>query len=898
MKLRDMNKMIDDVTAGIRDEQLDAATIDGAAQRAWTRISGEHTAAEVGAPPVEHIRGCSDFQALIPAYQQGILSSARTMLLEDHVRECVPCRKALKAARVGNQAALRLESQKARVTTDTYRMAVLRWGVAAVLVIGLGMIAMPWARRFISSIGTLQAVVEASNGSVYKVTDERTEAVRAGEKLKRGERLRTANDATAVVKLSDGSSVEMRERTELSISDNSAQATINLERGNIIVEAAKQRGRKLFVTTDDALVSVTGTIFSVNNGTKGARVSVIEGAVHVDQGGKNHLLNAGQQATTHPSIERIPVQDEIAWSRERERYIKLLEPVRGQIDQQVSMPGNRYSTRLLDLMPENTLLYVAIPNISRTLAEANRILQENVQQNPELREWWEKDRSDNRKNLRQAIDLARELGGYLGDEIVVSIEAGANGANGANRANGANGARGPNGVEEPMVIAELRDAGGFRIFLENQLAQLSADGKKIRIVDDSSLAELSDTKGELLVWIADDLVAVSSRPAALRQLSARSQQSVKLFTTTPFYSQINGLYREGAGLVIAADLERMVAQSLRKDLEKSAAQQLGVTDLRYFIVEVKEKDGKPFNRASVSFRENQHGVGSWLAQPGPMGALEFISPDANVVAAFVVKEPAGLVDDLFNTLKAVDDASWQKLQKFQADQGVDLRNDFAVPLGGEYAFAIDGPLLPVPSWKAVFEVDDPVHLQQTLERTIERANMELTKDGKRGFAWSQTESGGKRFYTLKSLDFPVVEVNYAYVYGYLVAAPSRALVENAISYRESGYTLLQSSKFRATLPEDKQANFSAMVYQNIGSLISPIARSVGKAATKRAPGKAGEAFEQLLGDKAGLAYVYALNDRMVISVNTEDGPLGLSASDLLGLPGSSGLGHIIREATK
>jgi hypothetical protein len=427
---------------------------------------------------------------------------------------------------------------------------------------------------------------------------------------------------------------------------------------------------------------------------------------------------------------------------------------------------------------------------------------------------------------------------------------------------------------------------------------MSVDGKKIRIIDDSTLAGLQDAKGEPLVWIADDLVAVSSRPAAIRQLSARlKQQNVRPFTSTPFYAQISDLYREGAGLVIAADMERMMAQSLRRDHEKSAAQQLGVTDLRYFIVEVKEKDGKPFNRAAVSFRENQHGVASWLAQPGPMGALEFISPDANVVAAFVVKEPAALVDDLFNTLKAGDDQSWQKLQKFQVDQGIDLRNDFAVPLGGEYAFAIDGPLLPVPSWKAVFEVDDPAHLQQTLERTVERVNAELEKNGKRGFAWSQAESGGKRFYTLRSLDLQV-EVNYAYVYGYLVAAPSRALVENAIRYRESGYTLLQSSKFRATLPEDKQANFSAMVYQNIGSLIAPIARTVGKAATERAPGKAGEAFKQLLGDKAGLAYVYALNDRMVISVNTEDGPLGLSASDLLGLPGSSGLGHIIREATR
>jgi Protein of unknown function (DUF3352) len=298
----------------------------------------------------------------------------------------------------------------------------------------------------------------------------------------------------------------------------------------------------------------------------------------------------------------------------------------------------------------------------------------------------------------------------------------------------------------------------------------------------------------------------------------------------------------------------------------------------------------------VSYKENQRGITSWLAQPGPMGSLEFISPDANVVAAFVVKDPSALVDDLLNTLKTADAKAWQELQDFQAEQGIDLRTDFAAPLGGEYAFAIDGPMLPMPSWKAVFQVDDQQHLQQTLERTVDKLNQSLAREGKKGLAWRRDESGGKTFYTLKSLDFGL-EVNYTYAYGYLVAAPSRALVDNAIKYRDSGYTLLQSSKFKATLPEDKQANFSAMVYQNVGSVIAPIARVVGNAAS-RGPKEVSDAVKGLLGKKAGLAYVYALNDRMIFSVNTEDGPLGLSPADLLSLPGSSGLGHIIGESTR
>jgi FecR protein/Putative zinc-finger len=875
----ELNTILDDLTAQVAGERLDPNIVSSAAERVWGRIAGEDVVAQAGIAPVEKIRGCEDFQALIPAYLQGNLSAPRTMLLEDHSRECVPCRKALKVARGGNRTAIQLEIQRARAARSNLRMAVLRWGIAAVVVLGLGMGAWPWVNRFINSVSTLQTIVEAAQGNVYKVTESKTEPVKAGEKLRRGERLRTARGAGAVLRLPDGSSVELRERSELSVNASTSGTTIDLERGNIIVQAGKQDDRKLFVATTDALVSVTGTIFSVNNGTKGARVSVIEGQVGINYGGKDQVVSAGRQITTHPSIDRITLQEEIAWSRDADRYLKMLEAIRDRIDREAVMPGNRYSTRLLDLMPENTVLYVAIPNISETLSRATQILQENLQSNDELREWWEQEHlnSKGRSGLDQAIELARDFGNLIGDEIVIGAEAGEKG-----------------GPEEPVVLAELKDAAAFRSLLESNLVKSGKQKNDVLIVDDPMATGASGKKGNFLVWLKDDLLVASSDLNSLQRISTRLKQAN--FSSTPFYAQIAGVYQEGAGFVIAADLENMVMKTLRREKEATAAQQLGLMDLRYFIVEVKEKDGKPFNRAQVSFKENQHGITSWLAQPGPMGALEFISPDANIVAAFVVKEPSAMIDDLFNTLKTADEKKWQELLEIQAEHGIDLRNDFAAPLGGEYAFAIDGPLLPIPSWKAVFQVDDQNHLQQTLERTVAILNQSLVREGKKGFAWSQLENGGKTFYTIKSLDLHL-ELNYTYAYGYLIAAPSRALVENALKFRESGYTLLQSSKFKATLPEDKQANFSAMVYQNVAPAIAPIAGTVGRMADK-GPKEMREAVKGILGSKAGLGYVYALNDRMIFSVNTEDGPWGLSSADLLGLPGSSGLGYLIREATR
>jgi ferric-dicitrate binding protein FerR (iron transport regulator) len=884
---RELNNIVDDLTDEIRSEKLDSAVVEGAARRVWTRMTGEEAAVAAGVRPVEQIRNCDDFQVLIPAYLQGYLSSARTTLLEDHTRECVPCRKALKQARHGNQEAIRLQEQRAKAAATNRRASVLRWAVAAVLVAGLGLFAWPWIQRSLNSLQTLSAVVEAAQGGVYKVTGDKTQAVKTGEKLLRGERIRTSKSSGAVVKLSDGSLVEMRERSEFSVNDTTAGATINLERGQVIVQAVKQGDHKLFVQTDDSLVSVTGTIFSVNSGAKGARVSVIEGEVHVDNAGKDRVLRAGDQATTHDSIERIPVKDEIAWSRDADRYVKMLDAIRNQIDQQLAMPGNRYSTRLLDLVSGDTVFYVAIPNIGETLARANEILQDNLQQNPELRGWWEQEQkeSSKRQGLNQAIELMREFGSRLGDEIVIAASANP---------------KGSGEPEEPVLLAEVKDS-AFRGFLEGQLNKLNSEKKHARIVDDpmNIASDGPDGMDEFFIWVTGDLVAVSPRQDSLKSLAARLRQGTKPFATTPFYKQIANLYRDGAGLVIAADLDRIVMQSLREEKggkEAAAAQQLGVTDLRYFIVEIKEKDGKPYNRAVVSFRENQHGVTSWLAQPGPMGALEFISPDASFVAAFVVKEPTALVDDLFGVLKQLDSKGWEELQKFQAERGIDLRNDFAAPLGGEYAIALDGPLAPVPSLKALFQVDDQERLQQALERLVEMINAELARHGKKGLAWSKTESDGRVFYALKSLDYGL-EVNYTYAYGYFIAAPSRALVENAIKYKDSAHTLLGSPKFKATLPEDKQVSFSVMVYQNLYQSAGSAAKIISSAAGEGAHLKSLSAIKGLPFDKAGLAYVYALNDRMVMSVNSEDGPIGLSPSDLLGLPGSRGFGHIIEKTT-
>ncbi len=84
---------------------------------------------------------------------------------------------------------------------------------------------------------TLAATIENANGAVYVVSDAQSRQLAAGEQLQKGERVRTAKDSNALLRLADGSTVEMRERSEFSVTENRRGVTVRLERGDVIVEA-------------------------------------------------------------------------------------------------------------------------------------------------------------------------------------------------------------------------------------------------------------------------------------------------------------------------------------------------------------------------------------------------------------------------------------------------------------------------------------------------------------------------------------------------------------------------------------------------------------------------------------------------------------------------------------
>ncbi len=890
------DETLDRVTAEIRSEVVDPVTVEAAANRVWARVSAAAGEAEVQLPAVERIEGCADFQSLIPAYLSGSLSEARSLLLVDHTHECIPCRKAMKQARERRLGATSKATQTKRFNLSP---VVLRWGIAAAVVLGIGLLAIPLLQRYSPFGGQFEATVQAAEGPVFQVADTSAVALKTGAKLQKGDRVRTAKDGHAFVRLEDGSVIEMKDRSELYLTKNGQGTTIHLDRGNILVEAAKQGSGHLFVDTGESLVSVTGTVFSVNNGTKGSRVSVIEGEVRLNHAGSERVLRPGEQGVTNPSIAAIPVKDEVSWSRNAGRYAQLLAGLSGMKEalKTVAQPGLRNSTHLLDLMPEDTVVYAALPNLTNTIAESHRIIEQRLSQNPALKEWWEKEHSGSGQNMDQVIETIRQFGDYLGEEIAISVPMDGKGKPAA-----------------PLVLAELKNSTGFREFLEQQIAKYSngrhAEPNLVFVENPltaQAAVEATEKKDHLYVWIQSGLMAASPELNQLQGLAGvMNGGGSSQFAATPFHERIAQVYQEGAGLVVAANLERVVAETKAERAKEPEAEkreaamgQLGLLNVKYFVLDQKETSGKTHTQASLSFNEAQRGIPSWLAAPGPMGSLEYISPDANVVTGFVVKNPVAMVDDLLGVMATVAPELRKTLDKQQELRGLDIRNDIAAPLGGEFAFAIDGPVLPTPSWKLVFEVNDPQHLQQTLERIVTEVNAEAAKIGKAGLSWEQGDLAGHTYYTLRSSEFPL-EVNYCYANGYMIVGPSRALVERSLRSRDAGYNLLHSPKFTAGLPADGNANFSAIFYHNLAPLVQPLADKIATAANSLPAGTGAEqAMKAIAADMPPtLAYAYAQGDTITFAANTDGGPFGLSPATLLGMPNALEMQSIIERGMK
>lgn len=171
------------------------------------------------------------------------------------------------------------------------------------------------------------ALVESVDAGLYRVVEGNAQPLRVNERLEMGETIHSNGGSGGVLVLADGSRVEMRSQSELSLERADDGVRIRLAKGGVIVNAAKQRtGRHLYVQTKDVIVSVVGTVFFVTAEREGSRVVVIEGEVRVQQeSGRSQKVLPGRQVATNPLMEPRAATEEVSWSRNAGVHLAMLQ---------------------------------------------------------------------------------------------------------------------------------------------------------------------------------------------------------------------------------------------------------------------------------------------------------------------------------------------------------------------------------------------------------------------------------------------------------------------------------------------------------------------------------------------------------------------------------------------
>jgi hypothetical protein len=156
---------------------------------------------------------------------------------------------------------------------------------------------------------------------------------------------------------------------------------------------------------------------------------------------------------------------------------------------------------------------------------------------------------------------------------------------------------------------------------------------------------------------------------------------------------------------------------------------------------------------------------------------------------------------------------------------------------------------------------------------VAEANRRAAKSGGHSIHMAQETVDGRTYYTIDSPALgPLAAAHYTFADGYMIAAPSRALVKRALDLKAAGTSITHAEKFMALTPRDHYANFSAVLYQNLGTSLAPLAGLLSGMTGAHLPPGQPNPIDRLGNLKPTLIAAYGAPDRITVA----------GAGDLLG----------------
>ncbi len=757
----------------LRNESVTAEESAAVRARVWERLAASAQA-------------CAEFRSQLKDYLADRLPASRRLLMEDHLGRCPECRRQLAAVKDEAQGKKKVWAMPPPAAGSWAQWKT--WAVAA----GLALLAVYAGRHQFDAWlapGGPRLTVEMVSGDVYRLPEG---VLQPGAALGEGEVVRTRVGSRAVLRLADGSAVEMNERSELFVRAAWSGQTVHLERGDIIVQAARQPRGRLRVQTRDSVASVKGTVFAVSAGISGSLVSVLEGTVEVSQPGRERLLQPGEQAASNPALEKVSVRQAVSWSKDSEKYLALLGDL-AKLEQQIAAipsPALRTQPRLVQYLTPSAVIYVAFPNISGALRQALVFADQRAAESPVFREWWD---SEGVREFRELVDRVQQVTPLLGEEIgfVLSVLS----------------QNPPGGREKiPILLTEVKP--GRQEALVKALQALREGGHT-----------------RLSYHVTDRILVISDSPAHLQWALSRLGQGA----SGPFAGEIARRYERGAGWLLAMD----VASLKLLGHKGPAVEVTGAGQMKRLFLERRSSQGFEENEATLTFEGARTGMASWLASAGNSGAAEYISSDAIVAFSASTREPRQVFDELMTQLSKMEPDCREKLQELETKFGIRVADDIAGAIGTDFAVAVERLSLPVPGWVAAVAVYRPSTLDATVRKLVDAFNQQLKPEGDR-LVLEQETVNGRVWNTLKSAASPVA-ATWTYDRGYLVAGSDRALAARALATRSGGFPLIWSAAFRTRLPASVGLHPSGFAWVNTGGALENLARLFPNAPLKNLP---------------------------------------------------------------
>jgi hypothetical protein len=756
---------LDHALQEMTDEAVDAGTLEGARARVWERVNAGSA-------------NCAEFRQDFRAYLANELGDGRRILVEDHLSRCAGCRTRI-AEMNGERTVIAMPVRSSS--------RWVKWGglaAAAALLLSVAYLGRGTIDAMMAPGGPRATVVSANSG-VYLLTGLSAEARSAKADAAIGERepVRTGPGAHAVLRLADGSTVDVNERTELFVTAAWSGQAIHLQRGDIIVKAAKQRRGRLQVLTRDSIASVKGTVFAVSAGMGGSVVSVVEGSVAVNQPGMRVLLSPGQQAASSPALA-TSVADAVSWSPDAAQYLELLGSFVKIERALAAVPGQmRTNATLLSHLPAGTVVYGTVPNPGITIDRALALAEEQSAQNATFGAWWN---SETGQQLRQIVNRIQSVNPMLGDEIVFCASIAA-------------------GMSDPVPIVMARVQPGRR-------AELA-----------SALTELFAAAGEPAAFsVSDELVIVSSSGPHLAWVLTHQGQG----GGSPFAAAIGERYQRGVGWLIGMDAPPLVKAASGDDAPPIKL--AGMVGMKYLFLEQRAPAGAEENEVTFAFEGPRTGMGSWLADAGSGGAAEYLPADALAAGYVSTREPLQLFEEFAAQLTKSEPDFERGLTTLDEKLGAGFIQNLTAAWGTESALALTGLSASGPTWVMASLANNPPVIDSSLKQLVDTFNAALGPDEQaKRIVFAQETANGRTWSTIKPGGLPL-SITWTYDRGYMVAASDRGGAERAIATANGGTPLVWSPDFLGQLPSSTGLHPAAFGWLNVkgaGAILTPLLQS-------------------------------------------------------------------------